>query len=113
MSEQVKTGKLLDLAPDDAAHGHPIEHTEGDEHRNQVGPQEGHQILQGSVAGVLELRQALLEGAKGGRIIKRHLLPNCIGQIVTTTFLQIPAAIFLESFLSFLGVGVSAPQCAA
>ena len=37
------------------------------------------------------------------------MLPNCIGQIVTTTFLQIPSAIFLESFLSFLGVGVSAP----
>lgn len=48
-------------------------------------------------------------GASGGRIIKRHLLPNCIGQIVTTTFLQVPSAIFLESFLSFLGVGVSAP----
>lgn len=49
-------------------------------------------------------------GAKPGRIIKRHLLPNCIGQIVVTTCLQIPSAIFLESFLSFLGVGVSAPM---
>lgn len=49
-------------------------------------------------------------GAKGGRIIRHHLLPNCIGQIVTTTFLQIPSAIFLESFLSYLGVGVSAPM---
>ncbi len=64
---------------------------------------------------ILQLKQqeyvtaARALGAKGGRIIKRHLLPNCIGQIVTTTFLQIPSAIFLESFLSFLGVGVSAP----
>lgn len=49
-------------------------------------------------------------GASSGRIIKRHLLPNCIGQLVVTTCLQIPAAIFLESFLSFLGVGVSAPM---
>ncbi|MEG1317018.1 MAG: ABC transporter permease, partial [Oscillospiraceae bacterium] len=49
-------------------------------------------------------------GAGSGRIIKRHLLPNCIGQIVVTTCLQIPSAIFLESFLSFLGVGVSAPM---
>ncbi len=48
-------------------------------------------------------------GASSGRIIKRHLLPNCVGQIVVTTCLQIPSAIFLESFLSFLGVGVSAP----
>ena len=49
-------------------------------------------------------------GASSGRVIKRHLLPNCIGQIVVTTCLQIPSAIFLESFLSFLGVGVSAPM---
>ena len=49
-------------------------------------------------------------GASSGRIIKHHLLPNCVGQIVVTTCLQIPSAIFLESFLSYLGVGVSAPM---
>ena len=65
---------------------------------------------------ILQLKQqeyvtaARALGATGGRIIKRHLLPNCIGQIVTTTFLQIPSAIFTESFLSFLGMGVSAPM---
>ena len=65
---------------------------------------------------ILQLKQqeyvtaARALGARGGRIIKRHLLPNCVGQIVTTTFLQIPSAIFLESFLSFLGVGVSSPM---
>lgn len=48
-------------------------------------------------------------GASGPRIIRRHLLPNCIGQIIVTTCLEIPTAIFLESFLSFLGLGVSAP----
>jgi len=48
-------------------------------------------------------------GAKGPRIIGKHLLPNCVGQLIVTTCLQIPSAIFLESFLSFLGVGVSAP----
>lgn len=48
-------------------------------------------------------------GASGWRIIRRHLLPNCMGQIVVTTCLQIPSAIFLESFLSYLGVGVAAP----
>ena len=64
---------------------------------------------------ILQLKQqeyvtaARALGAKGGRIISKHLLPNCIGQIITTTFLQIPSAIFLESFLSFIGVGVSAP----
>ena len=65
---------------------------------------------------ILQLKQqeyvtaARALGAKGGRIIRRHLLPNCIGQIVTTTFLQIPSAIFTESFLSFLGMCVSAPM---
>jgi len=49
-------------------------------------------------------------GASNRRIIKRHLLPNCVGQLVITTCLQIPSAIFLESFLSFLGMGVSAPM---
>ena len=49
-------------------------------------------------------------GAPNGRIIRRHLLPNCVGQLVITTCLQIPSAIFLESFLSFLGLGVSAPM---
>jgi len=49
-------------------------------------------------------------GASSARIIKRHLLPNCVGQLVITTCLQIPSAIFLESFLSFLGLGVSAPM---
>ena len=64
---------------------------------------------------ILQLKQqeyvtaARALGASSGRIIKRHLLPNCIGQIVATTCLQIPSAIFLESFLSFLGVGVLAP----
>lgn len=48
-------------------------------------------------------------GASGRFIIKKHLLPNCIGQLIVTTCLQIPSAIFLESFLSFLGLGVSAP----
>lgn len=49
-------------------------------------------------------------GGGGKRIIKRHLLPNCVGQIIVMTALQIPSAIFLESFLSFLGIGVSAPM---
>lgn len=49
-------------------------------------------------------------GASNSRIIRRHLLPNCIGQLVVATCLQIPSAIFLESFLSFLGLGISAPM---
>ena len=49
-------------------------------------------------------------GAKDGRIIKKHLLTNCIGTLIVTTTLQIPSSIFTESFLSFLGLGVAVPM---
>ena len=49
-------------------------------------------------------------GANGSRIIRKHLLTNCIGTLIVTTTLQIPSAIFTESYLSFLGLGVAAPM---
>lgn len=49
-------------------------------------------------------------GASAGRIIKKHLLTNCIGTLIVTTTLQIPSSIFTESFLSFLGLGVAVPM---
>lgn len=49
-------------------------------------------------------------GAKGGWIITKHLLPNSISVIIISTALQIPNAIFTESYLSFLGLGVNAPM---
>jgi oligopeptide transport system permease protein len=49
-------------------------------------------------------------GAKSGRIIRRHVLPNCMSVIFISTALQIPNAIFTESFLSFVGLGVQAPM---
>jgi oligopeptide transport system permease protein len=48
-------------------------------------------------------------GASHGRIIRKHLLTNCIGTLIVTTTLQIPASIFTESFLSFLGLGIAIP----
>ena len=48
-------------------------------------------------------------GANRWRILTRHLIPNAIGPIIVTMTLSIPAAIFTESFLSFIGLGVSAP----
>lgn len=48
-------------------------------------------------------------GAGNGRVIRKHLLTNCLGTIIVTTTLQIPASIFTESFLSFLGLGVAVP----
>ena len=49
-------------------------------------------------------------GAGSSRIIRKHLLTNCIGTLIVTTTLQIPSAIFTESYLSFLGLGVTAPM---
>ncbi len=49
-------------------------------------------------------------GTKPGRILRKHILPNCLSVIIISTALQVPSAIFTESYLSFLGMGVSAPM---
>ncbi len=49
-------------------------------------------------------------GANSGRIIAKHIIPNCISVIIISTALQIPSAIFTESYLSFIGLGVQAPM---
>ena len=65
---------------------------------------------------ILSLREqeyvlaAQAAGAKGSWVIRKHLIPNCVSVIVISTALQIPSAIFTESYLSFLGLGVNAPM---
>ena len=65
---------------------------------------------------ILSLREqeyvlaARAAGAPGKWVIFKHLLPNCISVVIISTALQIPSAIFTESFLSFLGLGVNAPM---
>lgn len=49
-------------------------------------------------------------GASSLTILFRHILPNCVGPIIITMTLAIPDAIFTEAFLSFIGLGVSAPM---
>ena len=49
-------------------------------------------------------------GARPKRIIWRHILPNCISVIIISTALEIPSAIFTESYLSFIGLGVALPM---
>ena len=66
------------------------------------------QVLQLKEQEFIIAAQAL--GAGNNRIIFKHLLPNCIGPIIVTTTFQIPTAIFVESFLSFIGLGISAPM---
>ena len=70
-------------------------------------------IIRGQVLTLKQQEFITAVRALGGskkRIISSHLFPNCIGQIIVMTAMQIPSAIFLESFLSFLGIGVSAPM---
>jgi oligopeptide transport system permease protein len=49
-------------------------------------------------------------GAKKRKILLQHLIPNVMGSIIVTATISIPEAIFTESFLSFIGLGVSAPM---
>jgi len=53
---------------------------------------------------------AKVVGAKNFRILSRHIIPNAMGPIIVSLTMMIPNAIFTESFLSFIGLGVSAPQ---
>jgi oligopeptide transport system permease protein len=48
-------------------------------------------------------------GVSGARIIARHLVPNTLGPVIVYATLTIPSVMLLESFLSFLGLGVQAP----
>lgn len=51
-----------------------------------------------------------LLGASPLRIITTHLVPNVFGIVMSTLLLSIPASIFSEAYLSFLGLGVPAPE---
>ena len=70
-------------------------------------------LIRGQILSLREQEYVLAaqaSGAKAGWIIRKHLIPNCISVIVISTALQIPNAIFTESYLSFLGLGVNAPM---
>ena len=70
-------------------------------------------LIRGQILSLREQEYVLAAetaGAGAGWIIRRHLIPNCISVIIISTALQIPSAIFTESFLSFLGLGVNAPM---
>ncbi len=53
---------------------------------------------------------AQIIGVPKRKIIARHLIPNAMGPIIVSMAMMIPGAIFTEAFLSFIGLGVSAPQ---
>lgn len=49
-------------------------------------------------------------GVRDIAIIFRHILPNSIGPIITSTMIAVPSAIFTESFLAYIGLGLQAPE---
>lgn len=70
-------------------------------------------IIRGQVLSIkqqefVEAAQAM--GLSQWQIITRHLIPNALGPIIIYTTLTIPSVILLESFLSFLGLGIQPPQ---
>ena len=70
-------------------------------------------LIRGQILSLREQEYVLsarASGAKSSWIIRKHLIPNCISVIIISTALQIPSAIFTESYLSFLGLGVNAPM---
>ncbi len=70
-------------------------------------------LVRGQILSIKEndyILAARAVGARPNRIIRKHILPNCISVIIISTALQIPSAIFTESYLSFVGLGVQAPM---
>lgn len=53
---------------------------------------------------------AFVMGASKSRILFKHLIINSIGPIIVSLTLMVPSAIFQESFLGFVGIGISAPM---
>ena len=70
-------------------------------------------LIRGQILSIKEndyILAAQSTGASAGRIIRKHIIPNCLSVIIVSTALQIPSAIFTESYLSFIGLGVQAPM---
>jgi oligopeptide transport system permease protein len=70
-------------------------------------------LVRGQVLSIKELEYVLAAktlGASPWRIMIRHLIPNAMGAIIVSLAMMVPSAIFTEAFLSFIGLGVSAPK---
>jgi oligopeptide transport system permease protein len=70
-------------------------------------------IVRGEVLGIRRqeyIEAAIALGLTKTQIMLRHVLPNIVGVVIVYTTLTIPNVILLESFMSFLGLGVQPPQ---
>ncbi len=69
-------------------------------------------LVRGQILSLKDLEFVLAArtlGVSQGKIITKHLIPNAIGPILVSLTMMIPTAIFTEAFLSFIGIGMSAP----
>lgn len=69
-------------------------------------------LVRGEVLVIKELdyiAAARVVGSGPRKVLLRHVLPNTLGPVIVTLTFGIPAAIFIEAFLSFIGVGMRAP----
>ena len=70
-------------------------------------------LVRGQVLSIKEkeyVEAAHAAGSSPSKIILKHLLPNSLGPVIVTLTFGIPAAIFTEAVLDFLGVGIRPPQ---
>ena len=70
-------------------------------------------LVRGQILSIKEqeyILAARVTGARASHIMLRHLIPNAMGAIIVSLTMNIPSAIFTESFLSFIGLGISAPM---
>jgi len=70
-------------------------------------------LVRGSVLSIRETDYVLAArvlGAPGGRIMRRHILPNALSPIIVLATLELPAAILVAASLSFLGLGAQPPS---
>ena len=70
-------------------------------------------LVRAQVLGLKEQEYVLAAktmGVSNFKVIKKHLIPNALGPIIVTMAMMIPTAVFTEAFLSFIGLGISAPR---
>ncbi len=70
-------------------------------------------VVRGQILSLKEqefISAALTIGSSPKTILMRHLIPNSMGPILVTATMLIPQAIFMEAFLSYLGLGVQPPM---
>jgi oligopeptide transport system permease protein len=70
-------------------------------------------LVRGQVLSIKEkeyVEAAIMTGSSPMKLILKHLLPNSLGPVIVTLTFGIPAAIFTEAALSFLGIGIRPPE---